>query len=62
MEFSLVMVQDFSKATVTESRNTAAMHEESAVQKPVSVFDPSSLYICPSLDICRMEGLGNLNT
>jgi len=32
MEFSLVMVHDFSKVTVTESRDTTAMHEESAVQ------------------------------
>jgi hypothetical protein len=61
MEFSLVMDHDFSKVTVTESRDTAAMHEESAVQNQC-VFDPSSLYPCPSLDICRREGLGNLNT
>ena len=32
MEFSLVTVHDFSKVTVTESRDTAAMHEEGAVQ------------------------------
>jgi hypothetical protein len=38
MKFSLVTDNGFSKVTVTESRDTAAMHEERA-----SVFAPSSL-------------------
>jgi hypothetical protein len=57
---SLVLDRGFSKVTVTESREAAAMHEESAVlASALHVFAPSSLSPCPWVSVpdkCMDDG------